>query len=277
MRTRATRLTIAVALMVLFAGCIVVERRTAPRGQAPGVTGEDLPKADPLPLEPSSDRRLVGSLGWALLSPEVARAVIEVDQLGGAEAAPQAIDALKQALIDEGGKAAVDVVMSTVPEVTPPEGGYTLEDLVTVAEDHRDRSSGDGTVVLHVLVLPGRFEARGVGGAAFHATTFALFPDELSRMLPPGANVADFQAAVAVHELGHTFGLVNRTGQGAFHEDPDHPGHTGDDNSVMYWAIESPSLVDIFGSGPPQAFNAADRKEMDAIRQQRPNSKNGET
>ncbi len=270
MRIRATRLAITVALVALFAGCIVIERRTAPRGQAPGVTGEDLPKAEPLPLQPSSDRRLVGSLGWALLSPEVPRVVLEVDQLGGAELSAQAIDALKQALADDGGKATVEVVSGTVPEATPPEGGYTLDDLVTVAGDHRDRPSGDGTAALHVLVLPGRFEARGVTGAAFHATTIAVFPEELGRMLPPGAGVAAFQAAVAVHELGHTFGLVNRTGQGAFHEDPDHPGHTDDRDSVMYWAIESPSLVEIFGFGPPSTFNAGDRREMDAIRQERP-------
>ncbi len=89
-------------------------------------------------------------------------------------------------------------------------------------------------------------------------------------MLPPGAQVGAFERAVAVHELGHAFGLVNRTGVGAFHEDPGHPGHTGDESSVMYWAIESPSLTEIFGTGPPSGFTEADRREMDLVRQQRP-------
>ncbi len=46
MSIRATRLAITVALMVLFAGCIVIERRAAQRAPAPGVTGDDLPKAE---------------------------------------------------------------------------------------------------------------------------------------------------------------------------------------------------------------------------------------
>lgn len=56
----------------------------------------------------------------------------------------------------------------------------------------------------------------------------------------------------------------------AFHEDPEHPGHTGEDDSVMYWAIESPSLTQLFRSGPPTTFTDADRREMEQIRQQAP-------
>jgi hypothetical protein len=142
--------------------------------------------------------------------------------------------------------------------------------LVATAEEHRDRSSGGETVALHVLVLPGRFEVEGVPGAAFHATSFSLFPQAIRRLLPSGAAMSAFEVAVAVHELGHTFGLVNRTGVGEFHEDAEHRGHTADKDSVMYWAIESPSLTEIFRTGPPRSFNEADRQEMDKIRGQRP-------
>ena len=260
---------ILLAASLSLTGCVVIERRTSPAPPAGGVPGstERPPTADPAPLSGASDRQLVGSLGWALLSPDVPNAVLEIDQFGTARITDEAIGALQEALREHGGKQSVEVVRSQQQDSRDE---YSLQDLVDVAGDHRDRSSGGDTVAMHVLVLPGRFQVEGVPGAAFHATAFALFPEEINRLLPGGASVASFQAAVAVHELGHTFGLVNRTGAGEFHEDPEHPGHTGEEDSVMYWAIESPSLSQLFGSGPPREFTEADRREMEQIRQQRP-------
>lgn len=261
---------VLVATVVVSGGCVVIQReRTAdpPTAHTPDQAGPPPPKADPSPLRSSSDRRLVGSLGWALLSPEVPKAVVEIDRVGGARLDLEAVETLEQALRDHGGKRTVEVVTG---EAQDGKDVYSLEDLVSTSQEHRDRSSGDDTVALQVLVLPGRFEAQGVPGAAFHATVMALFPQEIDRMLPPGATVGAFEAAVATHELGHTFGLVNRTGVGKFHEDPEHPGHTDDRDSVMYWAVESPSLRELFGTGPPSDFNDADRQEMERIRAQRP-------
>lgn len=260
---------IPMAFLVLLSACVVIRTETRTPGPAAGAPGggEAPPQAEPATLDATSDRRLLGSLGWALLSPEVSSAVIEIDQLGGEKLGQEAIDAMRQALVEHGGKKTVDVVVN---DSTASKDVYSLEDLVATAQDHRDRSSGGGTVALHVLVLPGRFEVEGVPGAAFHATSIALFPEAIRRSLPGGAAESAFEVAVAVHELGHTFGLVNRTGVGDFHEDPDHPGHTADEDSVMYWAIESPSLTEIFRTGPPRSFNDADRQEMEMIRGQRP-------
>lgn len=264
-------LAMVLACVALLSGCVVIERETTPApptGGTPSADGEAPPQAEPAALASSSDRRLLGSLGWALLSSEVPNAVVEIDQLGGASLSKEAVDALEQALRHHGRKREVDVVVAE-PTATAKDV-YSLRDLVGASEEHRDRSSGDGTVALHVLVLPGRFEIQGVPGAAFHATAVALFPQEITRLLPARAPRAAFEVAVAIHELGHTFGLVNRTGVGEFHEDPEHPGHTAADDSVMYWAIESPSLTQLFGTGPPSDFNDEDRQEMDAIRGQRP-------
>lgn len=259
-----------VASLFVLNGCVIIERRTTTSSPPTGSTPsgwEEIPQAEPAALSSSSDRRLVGSLGWALLSPEVPRAVIEIDQLGDATIGQPAVDALQQNMRQHGGKGDIEVVIEEAPATRDV---YSLENLISTAEEHRSRSSGDGTVALHVLVLPGRFETEGVPGVAFHATTVALFPQEIRRLLPSGAAVGAFEAAVATHELGHTFGLVNRTGVGEFHEDSEHPGHTADEDSVMYWAIESPGLGQLFGSGPPSSFNAADRREMENIRGQRP-------
>lgn len=69
-----------------------------------------------------------------------------------------------------------------------------------------------------------------------------------------------------VHELGHLFGLVNLTGEGAFHEDPDHEGHSRNTSSVMHWAVESTVVGDVFEGGPPRDFDTDDEQEMQAIR-----------
>ncbi len=71
-------------------------------------------------------------------------------------------------------------------------------------------------------------------------------------------------------ELGHLFGLVNLTGLGGFHEDENSPGHAASEDSVMHWAVESFSFIELFGGGPPSEFNEADREEMRLIRDQLP-------
>lgn len=263
------RILIVLLAFAFSSGCLVIQRevRTPEPPTDDGRNPVDVPIADPAPLSRSSDGLLVGSLGWALLSADVTKAVIEIDQLGGAALAPQTIDVLEETMHEHGRKESVDVVVS---EGEAAADVYSLEDVVSASREHRDHFSGYGAVALHVLVLPGRFEQEGVTGAAFHATAIALFPQETRNVLPPGAELEAFEVGVAVHELGHTFGLVNRTGVGEFHEDPDHPGHTADEDSVMYWAVENPSLGEIFRTGPPTEFNDADRREMDLIREQRP-------
>ena len=66
-----------------------------------------------------------------------------------------------------------------------------------------------------------------------------------------------------VHEVGHLLGLVNLVYQSPVdHEDPDHPGYLGNDDSVMYWAIESVDVGNfIFGSWPND-FDNDDRNDL---------------
>ena len=226
----------------------------------------DIPEAEPLALEAGSDRRLPGSLGWALLGSQVTEAVVEVNHAGDASLGGEALGALEANLVEHGGKATVRRV---VRRELPVQDMYSQDDLRSLAAE-REHSSGNGTVSVQVLVLPGRFEVEGVPGAAFEATSFAVFPDQIGGRLPFGANVAAFQTAVVVHELGHVFGLVNLTGQGAFHEDEDHPGHSRHEDSPMHPAVESGGLASVFGGGPPTRFTDDDRREMQAIRERTP-------
>ena len=251
-------------VLQLLAGCVVIreERPSAPVGPERG----DIPEAEPLALEAASDRRLPGSLGWALLGSEVTDAVLEVNHAGEASLTEEALGALEANLREHGGKTTVRRV---VRRELPVQDAYSPDDLRSLAAE-RAHSSGDGTVAVQVLVLPGRFQIEGVPGAAFEATSFAVFPDQVGGRLPSGTNVGTVQTAVVVHELGHLFGLVNLTGQGAFHEDEDHPGHSRHDDSPMHPAVESSGLASVFGGGPPTRFTDDDRREMRAIRERTP-------
>jgi hypothetical protein len=72
---------------------------------------------------------------------------------------------------------------------------------------------------------------------------------------------------VVTHEFGHALGLVNN---GALmvnaHEDGSHAGHSGNRNSVMYWAVESSNGLPLFGSNaPPTDFDDNDRADLRAL------------
>ncbi|MDA0926436.1 MAG: hypothetical protein O3C36_07335, partial [archaeon] len=46
------------------------------------------------------------------------------------------------------------------------------------------------------------------------------------------------------------------------HEDPDHPGHSNNDESVMYWAIESTGLRNFITGDLPTTFDDDDLADL---------------
>lgn len=208
------------------------------------------------------DSATLGSAGDALLSPEVPSAVVEVDRSEGARLAADALGVVAEELQEHGSK---QVGASDRSGAVPSAEVYTADDLRALAASHRGSSSEPDRVAVYVLVLEGRYEDERVTGVAFAATSFAIFPEQISGGIL-GLDTAAYEEAVLVHELGHLFGLVDLTGAGEFHEDPEHPGHARSEDSVMYWAIEDVSITNVFRGGPPREFDEADRREMALIR-----------
>lgn len=210
------------------------------------------------------DRGRLGAMGRALLSAQVPEAVIEIDTTPGDALTGQARDALRSRLAEHGMKQSVGLGASST---VPAQAVYTTDQLRALMESHRAAYSTSSRVAVYVMVLSGRYEDDGVLGVTFNASSFAVFPEQIGGGLL-GLNYANFEEAVVVHELGHLFGLVNLTGKGAFHEDPnpDHKSHSANDQSVMFWAVESSLVENIFEGGPPRTFDADDETEMAAIR-----------
>jgi hypothetical protein len=120
--------------------------------------------------------------------------------------------------------------------------------------------------VIHLLFVHGSLGGDdSVLGVAVRGDTAAIFVDQVRASATPLVGSAGIEAAVVTHEAGHILGLVDlylHTGR----QDPDHPGHSTDKNSVMYWAVESDVVADLLQGGPPRDFDSADLADLATIR-----------
>lgn len=205
----------------------------------------------------------VGSMGPALLGQAHPSITIEVDTAGDRSLTDEARGALEDRLRRHGNKDQIDFAGSSS---APSQDVYSDDDLRRIADRERSTSSSADGLSLYVLLLDGRYENEDAVGVAFGASAFAIFPERIEGSLVASLSYASYEEAIAVHELGHLFGLVDLTGQGGFHEDPDNPGHSENEDSVMFWRVEDVSITSFFEGGPPSEFDADDRKEMDRIR-----------
>lgn len=218
---------------------------------------------EPQPTE-VDDHGAVGDLGQVLLDGAVPEAVVEVDSSPGVSLGDAGRSGLSGALGEHGGKS----VSFAGGDELASRDEWSTDQIREAASGARDTSSSTSRATIHVLVLDGGDARGGVLGTTVDASTMALFPEEMSGGLVSEAAFgrSEIETAVSVHELGHLFGLVNVTGQGGFHEDPEHEHHSGNDESVMFWAVETDAVTRVFDGAPPSTFDDADRREMAAIR-----------
>ena len=141
---------------------------------------------------------------------------------------------------------------------------HTSDDIRRFANERGQPAQGDGTAVIHLLYLNGSFSEPGVLGVAVRGDTVAVFPDQVARAATPFAPPSRIERAVVTHEIGHLLGLVDiYLDEGR--DDPDHPGHSTNRNSVMYWAVESDVVAQVLGGPPPVNFDAADQATLRKI------------
>ena len=143
------------------------------------------------------------------------------------------------------------------------------------ADDVRSKrwSLGDdamnGDVLNWYFLFPaGKYSDSSVLGVAVDASTVALFKDSIeeSENLIRRPSAEEIERAVTIHEAGHLLGLVNLVYQSPVdHEDPDHPGHSSNSESVMYWAIESAEVSNVLSGSLPDEFDSDDKADMSGM------------
>jgi hypothetical protein len=125
--------------------------------------------------------------------------------------------------------------------------------------------TGADAAYMRILYVRGRAaESDAILGFAF-GDTLVMFPDQIASGANPVVTAASIERCVMTHELGHSFGLVDlylKTGR----QDPDHPGHSPNKKSVMYWAVDSLDVSTVFQGGPPDDFDAADYADFANIK-----------
>ncbi|MBA3655201.1 MAG: hypothetical protein H0W70_13530 [Actinobacteria bacterium] len=138
-------------------------------------------------------------------------------------------------------------------------------DAIRRLADTQGEADGADVAVLHLFYLSGRFADDGVLGVAVRADTLAVFPDEIASATSPFVSAARIERAVVTHELGHVLGLVDLYLE-TNRDDAEHPGHSTNRGSVMYYAVESDLVAQLFGGPPPVDFDSSDLADLRAIR-----------
>ena len=146
------------------------------------------------------------------------------------------------------------------------QGAWSAQDVRDKGWETKDTWPRDGTTLYWQILFPaGTYETDSVLGVAVDASTVALFSDFIDEADGPFGrpSVEDVENSVLVHELGHLLGLVNLVYQSPIdHEDEDHPGHSNNEDSVMYWAIESTDVANFIFGSLPSDFDDADRSDL---------------
>ena len=146
------------------------------------------------------------------------------------------------------------------------DGTWSAQDVRDKGWETKDQSPRDGTTLYWQVLFPaGTYETDSVLGVAVDASTVALFSDSIDEADGPFGrpSVEDVENSVLVHEVGHLLGLVNLVYQSPVdHEDDEHPGHSNNDESVMYWAVESADLSNFIFGELPNEFDADDLADL---------------
>ena len=205
-----------------------------------------------------------GAFARTLLRPQPATAlVLERAAQTGASIAPAAVNRSAGVVAEVAAKP-VDVRPQTT--LTTTDTDWTADEVRAAADGAAKVAQGSGKAVLRLLLLKGTFEgSQEVLGVAVRGDVLAVFVDNVAGAATPLVSRQAIEDAVLLHELGHVLGLVDlarNTGRA----DKEHPGHSSNSGSVMYWAVESSLIGQVIGGPPPRDFDADDLADLKALR-----------
>ena len=145
---------------------------------------------------------------------------------------------------------------------------WTDDDVRDARWKHGGNAMGSSTLHWYFLFPKGTYSDDSVLGVAVDASTIAIFKDSVEEaegfLGRPSAE--DVERSVTVHEAGHLLGLVNLVYTSPIdHEDENHKGHSNNEDSVMYWAIESNNVGNFISGELPDEFDNADKSDLEGM------------
>jgi hypothetical protein len=148
------------------------------------------------------------------------------------------------------------------------QSSWSTDDLDRVeAEVRQAPALSPGRVAVMLLYLDGAFMTDTALAVSYRGASVAVFPDSLSRAGGPLVAASAVEKAVLVHELGHLMCLIDISFRSPRpREDAQHPHHSTNRNSVMFWAIEDISVNNVLAGGPPSTFDSDDEADLADLR-----------
>jgi hypothetical protein len=206
-----------------------------------------------------------GAFARTLLRPQPATAVVlERQQQSGAAPAATSLAFARDTL-----QRVTRKTVAVPSALALPGGGdhaWTADELRSLADRSARTPQGGGTAVVRLLFVHGTFEGSDdVLGVTVRGDVVAIFTDAVAGATTPVLSGDTIEEAVLVHELGHVLGLVDLA-RDTGRADGDHPGHSTNTRSVMYWAVESSLIGQVLTGPPPRDFDAADLADLEALR-----------
>ena len=244
---------------------------TRSEGEPSGDQREPDPKSGRRSSEESfrvNDRGSPGANAPAYLRGSVPRLVVEIDAVQGKAPQPQTVTLVRSRLEAVADKPGGITILPT--ETIPPRGGaWTFDALREAEARHRDTHSTSERASMYVLFVDGTPPKRDAIGTTYSSSAAAIFVDQIADVSTLLVTAAAIERAATVHEVGHLLSLVNfgyRSPRNR--EDPEHPGHSKNQRSVMYWAVDNVGVVTILGgrTEPPTQFDRDDLADLADIR-----------
>ncbi len=213
-----------------------------------------------------TNRGIPGGLTLACLDDSVYTSmVVEVDYHPGYKPETSSTDLLQERLASVCDKPQGVEIQLTETTFTNEEI-WTASDVRADGWDEKSHDPRDDSVLYWQVIFPaGVYEDSSVLGVAVDASTVALFKDSIddAENIFQRPSAEKIENSVLVHEFGHLLGLVNLVYTSpADHEDSEHPGHSNNEDSVMYWAIESASISNFFSNDLPTEFDIDDKQDL---------------
>ncbi len=189
--------------------------------------------------------------------------VIEIDYVQGYRPSDSALSMLRSRLAEVVNKDSIEI---RVDDVIDGRDRWSSSQIQGLERSHKDAQTGGSQVVTWVVYLDGQFDDGGVAGVTIGYDIIGMFAEAIDNACGPlslcfGAEQS-IEGAVLVHEFGHAIGLVNRgVDMVEPHEDPEHPGHSDNRNSVMWWQVESTAALGSLNT-IPNRFDGDDKADL---------------
>lgn len=177
--------------------------------------------------------------------------IIEIDYMGVHAPNEQALDSLQAFLEKRLFKTNITILEPTQIQ-SGGKNAYTANEIRNLEEIYRSTYSEAGILAAYMIIVDGRFEQNNVLGIAYYNTSNAFFglayEDATAGFNAPSRYLTE--SISFRHEFGHLFGLVgipgSTTEMQVDHKDAEHGSHCTDNTCLMYYAMESPDLIDSF-------------------------------